>query len=72
MDAAAQVDVESKKLKQDLVRQKDEVQLKLGELQKLEKYNEDVKGQEYDDTIEDLTHQIFVLDKKRTQWQTKL
>lgn len=45
---ANEVEVESKKLKMELDRQKDEVSLKHSELKKLDEANSVIKKQEYD------------------------
>lgn len=49
---ANEVEVESKKLKAELDRQKDEVNLKQNELKKLDDSNAQVKKQDYDKQIE--------------------
>lgn len=55
---ANEVEVESKKLKAELDRQKDEVQLKQNELKKLDDSNAQVKKQDYDKQIEGLQRKL--------------
>jgi hypothetical protein len=66
------VDIESKKLKMEIVRQKDETAIKMNELKKLSDSNETIKKTNYDRKIEELNRQLFNLEKQRTEFQMKL
>lgn len=67
-DRANEIDVESKKLKMEIVRQKDEVAIKLSELKKLSDSNEATKKAGYDRKIEELNRQLYNLEKQRTEF----
>lgn len=71
-DRANEIDVESKKLKMEISRQKDEVAIKGGELKKLNDSNEGIKKVGYERKIEELNRQLYNLDKQRTEFQMKL
>lgn len=71
-DRANEIDIESKKLKMEISRQKDEVAIKSGELRKLNDSNEGVKKAGYERKIEELNRQLYNLDKQRTEFQMKL
>lgn len=71
-DRANEIDIESKKLKMEISRQKDEVAIKNGELKKLNDSNEGVKKAGYERKIEELNRQLYNLDKQRTEFQMKL
>jgi hypothetical protein len=66
------VDIESKKLKMEIVRQKDETGIKMNELKKLSDSNETIKKTNYDRKIEELNRQLYNLEKQRTEFQMKL
>ena len=71
-DRANEIDIESKKLKMEISRQKDDVTIKLSELKKLNDNNDAVKKAGYDRKIEELNRQLYNLDKQRTEFQMKL
>ena len=71
-DRATEVELESKKLKMEMVRQKDEVAVKLNELKKINDSNETIKKTNYDRKIEELNRQLYNLEKQRTEFQMKL
>lgn len=71
-ERANEIDIESKKLKMEIARQKDEVAIKSSELKKLNDANEAVKKAGYDRKIEELNRQLYNLDKQRTEFQLKL
>ena len=57
-ERANEVDVETKKLKQEISRQKDSVALKTSELKKLDDSNAAIKKAGYDRKIEELTRKL--------------
>ena len=57
------MDIESKKLKMEIVRQKDETAIKINELKKLSDSNETIKKTNYDRKIEELSRQLHNLEK---------
>ena len=69
---ANEVEVESKKLKAELDRQKDEVQLKQNELKKLDDSNAQVKKQDYDKQIEGLQRKLQTIETQRIKFQHQL
>ena len=71
-DRANEIDIESKKLKMEVSRQKDEVAIKAGEHKKLNDSNDQVKKAGYERKIEELNRQLYNLDKQRTEFQLKL
>jgi hypothetical protein len=62
-DRANEIDIESKKLKMEVSRQKDEVAIKAGEHKKLNDSNDQVKKAGYERKIEELNRQLYNLDK---------
>jgi hypothetical protein len=54
-DRATEIDVESKKLKMEIARQKDEVAIKSSELKKINDNNDAIKKAGYERKIEELT-----------------
>jgi hypothetical protein len=64
--------MESKKLKIEITRQKDETTIKMNELKKLSDSNETIKKTNYDRKIEELNRQLYNLEKQRTEFQMKL
>ena len=71
-ERANEVDVETKKLKQEIVRQKEEVALKTSELKKLDDSNSAIKKAGYDRKIEELTRKLSKLESQRKDFQYKL
>ena len=71
-ERANEVDVETKKLKQEIVRQKEEVALKTTELKKLDDSNAAIKKAGYDRKIEELTRKLSKLESQRKDFQFKL
>lgn len=64
-ERANEVDVETKKLKQEITRQKEEVALKTNELKKLDDSNAAIKKAGYDRKIEELTRKLNQLESQR-------
>ena len=64
-ERANEVDVETKKLKQEISRQKDQVALKTSELKKLDDSNAAIKKAGYDRKIEELTRKLSQLESQR-------
>jgi predicted RNase H-like nuclease (RuvC/YqgF family) len=62
-DRANEIDIESKKLKMEIARQKDEVAIKMGELKKINDSNENIKKAGYERKIEELNRQLYNLEK---------
>lgn len=56
----------------ELQRQKEEVKLKMNDLQKLDDSNAHIKKQNYDREIEQLNRKFQNIEKQRTEMQTKL
>lgn len=71
-ERASEVDVETKKLKQEITRQKEEVALKTTELKKLDDANALVKKAGYDRKIEELSRKLNQLEYQRKDFQHKL
>jgi chromosome segregation ATPase len=71
-ERATEIEIESKKLKMEIVRQKDEVAVKQSELKKLQDSNEAIKKAGYDRKMEELNRQLYNLEKERTEFQMKL
>lgn len=71
-ERANEVDVETKKMKQEIIRQKEEVALKIGELKKLDDSNALVKKAGYDRKMEELGRKLNQLEYQRKDFQHKL
>ena len=61
-ERANEVDVETKKMKQEIIRQKEEVALKIGELKKLDDSNALIKKAGYDRNMEELGRKLSQLE----------
>ena len=71
-ERANEVDVETKKLKQEIIRQKEEVALKTTELKKLDDANALIEKAGYDRKMEELHRKFNQLEYQRKDFQHKL
>jgi hypothetical protein len=69
---ASEVEVETRKQAQELLRQQQDFKLKESELKKLEDSNAHIKKQKYDQEIEKLSRKLQNIERQRSEMQTKL